>query len=110
MPIINDESGDDIELFVFVQEMHDNYEKYANAKINLSQLCLIDKKGGGWIQLEENAGKVLLSSTYKRSELPILTQAALANEAAQALEDASMQEANRERLDSEAIDYKMADI
>ena len=36
MPIEDDESGDEIELFVFVQEMHDNYEKYANAKIDLS--------------------------------------------------------------------------
>ena len=71
---------------------------------------MVDKKGGGWIQLEESAGKVLLSSTYKRTELSTATQATLANEAAQALEDASMQEANRERLDSEAIDYKMAGI
>ena len=36
MPIANDESGDDIELDVLVQEMHDNYDKYAHAKINLS--------------------------------------------------------------------------
>lgn len=110
MPIANDESGDDIELDVLVQEMHDNYDKYAHAKINLSQLCKLDQKGGGWIQLEDNAGKVLLSSKYQRSKLSTETQVTLANEAAKVLEDASMQEVNRDRLDSEAIDYKMADI
>ena len=56
MPITNDESGDDIELYIFVQEMHDKYEKYADAKIPLSSLCKIGQKGGGWIQLEESAG------------------------------------------------------
>lgn len=111
MPIANDESGDDIELDVLVQEMHDNYEKYAHAKINLSELCKLDQKGGGWIQLEDNAGKVLLSSSYQRTKLSIASRPfTLANEASQVLEDASMQEANRDRLDSEAIDYKMADI
>ena len=61
MPITNDESGDDIELYIFVQEMHDKYEKYADARIPLSNLCKIGQKGGGWIQLDESAGKVLLS-------------------------------------------------
>ena len=71
MPIDNDEAEDFIELFVFVQEMHDKYDKYANAKIPLESLCILDKDkaGGGWIQLEEGAGKVLLSSKYQRSEL-----------------------------------------
>jgi hypothetical protein len=49
MPIANDESKDDIVLYVFVQEMHDKYEKYADAKIPLSSLCKISQKGGGWI-------------------------------------------------------------
>ena len=49
MPIANDEAGDFIELFVFVQEMHDKYDKYANAKIPLESLCVLDKTGGGWI-------------------------------------------------------------
>ena len=69
MPIANDESGDCIELFVFVQEMNDHYEKYASSKISLDKLCVLDKTGGGWIQLEEGAGKVLLSSKYRRTEL-----------------------------------------
>ena len=75
MPIANDESGDCIELFVFVQEMNDHYEKYANAKIPLDKLCVLDKNGGGWIHLDNDAGKVLLSSKYRRTELSPATLA-----------------------------------
>ena len=68
MPIANDESKDDLQLYVFVQEMHDKYEKYADAKIPLSSLCKIGQKGGGWIELDESSGQVLLSSIYNRIE------------------------------------------
>lgn len=36
MPIANDEAEDELELYVFTQEMHDKYEKYADARIPLS--------------------------------------------------------------------------
>ena len=80
MPIANDESGDCIEVFVFVQEMHEKYEKYASAKVNLSKLCVEDKRGGGWFDLEDDCGKVLLSSKYRRVELSPMSVATLANE------------------------------
>ena len=69
MPITNDEAEEHIEIFVFTEEMHQKYEKYAVAKVPLQKLCVLDKTGGGWIELEKNSGKVLLSSKYQRIEL-----------------------------------------
>jgi hypothetical protein len=54
---------------MFTEEMHAKYERYSDAKVPLKQLCVLDKKGGGWITLQNNCGKVLLSSKYKRIEL-----------------------------------------
>ena len=69
MPITNDEAEEHIEIFVFTEEMHQKYEKYAVAKVPLQKLCVLDKTGGGWIELEKNSGKVLLSSKYQRIKL-----------------------------------------
>ena len=76
--------------------MHDKYEKYADARIPLSSLCKIGQKGGGWIQLDESAGKVLLSSIYNR--IDNRPQLKIPQEDGFTLENATMQETAKEKL------------
>jgi len=109
IPITNDEADEFIEIFMFTEEINAKYERHSEAKVPLKQLCVLDKKGGGWITLQNNCGKVLLSSKYRRIELTPQTRNDILNEGeGHGFDDMTMHDENRRRLDS--VDYKMADF
>ena len=70
----SDSTSDQNSIFVevFVQEMHDNYSSYGQAKLDLQTLNDTTNGGertnqasGGWLQLDGEVGKVLYSAKLK---------------------------------------------
>ena len=57
--------------------MHDQYSNYGITKIPLAKLIAKNENmtgGGGWFDLDERAGKVLLTSAFKKSRSNISEQ------------------------------------
>ena len=72
-----------ISVEVLVQELHDSYASYGKARLSLFQLCNTTNTAGeaendqakrGWLQLSQDAGKVLYSAKFRRREAPRLAK------------------------------------